>query len=64
MFKLLANLTVRRGWLHERIGLSENPQTEYAPVKLGSPNRTMLGIRASGRPFDSDTSNIYAKEER
>lgn len=51
-------------WLHEHIGLSENAQTGRAPVELGSPNRTMLGIRASGQPFDRDTSNTYAKEER
>ncbi|MDQ3589839.1 MAG: MMPL family transporter [Actinomycetota bacterium] len=51
-------------WLHEHIGLSENAQTGRAPVELGSPNRTMLGIRASGQPFDRDTSNAYAKEER
>ncbi len=51
-------------WLHERIGLSENPQTGHAPVELGSPNRTMLGIQASGQPFDRETGNNYAKEER
>ena len=51
-------------WLHERIGLSENPQTVHAPVELGSPNRTMLGIQASGQPFDRKTGNNYAKEER
>jgi hypothetical protein len=44
--------------------VSENAHTEHAPVELGSPNRTMLSIRASGQPFDRYTTNTHAKEER
>jgi hypothetical protein len=54
-------------WLHECVGLSESAPTEQAQLERapgGPPNLAMLRIRASGQPFNRDTSNTYAKEER